>query len=85
MAQKEIGKVNHWYDKAQVAVINLSGSIKVGDKIKVKKGDSEFEETVSSMQVDHQAVSSGKKGDEVAIQLSQKTKEGAVIYSKDNI
>ena len=83
MAQKEIGKVNHWYDKAQVAVVKLSGSIKVGDKIKVQKGDSEFEETVSSMQVDHKAVSSGKKGDEVAIQLSQKTKEGAVIYSAE--
>jgi len=83
MAQKEIGKVNHWYDKAQVAVVKLSGSIKVGDKIKVKKGDTEFEETVSSMQVDHKAVEAGKKGDEVAIQLSGKTKEGAVIYSAE--
>jgi selenocysteine-specific translation elongation factor len=83
MAQKEIGKVNHWYDKAQVAVVKLSGSVKVGDKIKVKKGDSEFEETVGSMQVNHAAVSSGKKGDEVAIQLSKKTKEGAVIYSAE--
>lgn len=83
MAQKEIGKVNHWYDKAQVAVVKLSGSLKVGDKIKVKKGDSEFEETVNSMQVDHKTVNSGKKGDEVAIQLSQKTKEGAVIYSAE--
>ena len=83
MAQKEIGKVNHWYDKAQVAVVKLSGGIKVGVKIKVQKGDSEFEETVSSMQVDHKAVSSGKKGDEVAIRLSQKTKEGAVIYSAE--
>ena len=83
MAQKEIGKVNHWYDKAQVAVVKLSGGVKVGDKIKIQKGDSEFEETVSSMQVDHKAVSSGKKGDEVAIQLSQKTKEGAVIYSAE--
>ena len=83
MAQKEIGKVNHWYDKAQVAVVKLSGSLKVGDKIKVKKGDSEFEETVSSMQVNHVAVNSGKKGNEVAIHLSQKTKEGAVIYSAE--
>ena len=83
MAQKEIGKVNHWYDKAQVAVVKLSDSIKIGDKIKVQKGDSEFEETVGSMQVDHKAVSSGKKGDEVAIHLSQKTKEGARIYSAE--
>ena len=37
MAQKEIGKVNHWYDKAQVAVVKLSGSLKVGDKIKTTR------------------------------------------------
>lgn len=83
MAEKEIGKVSHWYDKAQVAVVKLNGALKVGDKIKVKKGDSEFEETVASMQVDHKPVNSGKKGDEVAIQLSNKTKEGAAIYSAE--
>ncbi|HEY4520436.1 MAG TPA: translation elongation factor-like protein [Candidatus Paceibacterota bacterium] len=83
MAEKEIGKVIHWYDKAGVAVVKLSGNLKVGDKIKVKKGDAEFEDSVESIQVDHEAVNSGKKGNEVAIKLSQKTKEGALIYSAE--
>lgn len=83
MSEKEIGKVIHWYDKASVAVVKLSGALKVDDKIKVKKGDTEFEDTVASMQVDHEIVSSGKKDSEVAIKLSQKTKEGALIYKID--
>jgi len=78
MAQ-EVGKVTHWYDKIGVAVVKLAGTIKVGDKIKVERSGEEFEDTVTSMQIEHQDVSAAKKGDEVAIKLSQKAKEGAVI------
>ncbi|OGF61937.1 hypothetical protein A2926_00435 [Candidatus Giovannonibacteria bacterium RIFCSPLOWO2_01_FULL_44_40] len=78
--EKEVGKITHWYDKIGVAVLDLSATLKAGDRVKVKKGEEEFEETISSMQVDHKEVSSAKKGDEVAVKLSQKAKEGAVIY-----
>jgi len=80
---KELGKVTHWYDKAGVAVVKLSSSLKVGDSIKLKKGDQELEDSVASMQVDHKEVTSGKKGEEVAIKLSQKAKEGTTLYSAD--
>jgi len=79
--EKEIGVITHWFDKINVAVIKLKGSVKNGDTIKIKKGDTEFEETIDSMQIDHKNVSSAKKGEEVAIKLSEKTKEGAIIYS----
>lgn len=75
----EVGKVTHWYDKIGVAVVKLSGTLKVGDKIKVQRGEEEFDDTVVSMQIDHQDVSAAKKGDEAAIKLSRKAKEGAII------
>ncbi|MBU3905626.1 translation elongation factor-like protein [Patescibacteria group bacterium] len=78
--EKEIGVITHWFDKINVAVIKLNGSVKKGDKIKIKKGDTEFEETIDSMQIDHKSVDSAKKGDDVAIKLSEKTKEGAIVY-----
>ncbi|QQG42767.1 MAG: hypothetical protein HYW15_00920 [Candidatus Giovannonibacteria bacterium] len=81
--EKEIGKITHWYDKIGVAVVDLQGALKIGDLIKVKKGSEEFEDSVVSMQIDHKGVSSAKKGDEVAIKLSQKAKEGAVICKVD--
>ena len=78
---KEIGKVTHWYNKVSVAVIKLAGALKAGDRIKVKRGEAEFEDIVSSMQLDHKPVTSGKKGEEVAVKLSQPAKDGAVISS----
>ncbi len=77
---KQIGTVTHWYDKIGVGVTKLTGSLHTGDTIKVKKGDEEFEETVSSMQIDHKDVTSAKKGDDAAIKFSQRPKEGALIF-----
>ncbi|HEY4490007.1 MAG TPA: hypothetical protein VJC12_01990 [Candidatus Paceibacterota bacterium] len=81
MAEKSLGKVVHWYDKIGVAVVKLTGALKVGDKVKVKHGDKEFEDSVESMQLEHSAIESGKKGQEVAIKLSQQAKEGSEIFS----
>ena len=81
--EQELGEVTHWYDKITVAVIKLKGALKVGDKIKVRRGDGEFEETVVSMQVDHKDVPAAKKGDEVAVKLFNKAKEGAAVYKAE--
>ncbi|TSC84489.1 MAG: hypothetical protein G01um101417_154 [Parcubacteria group bacterium Gr01-1014_17] len=78
--EKEIGKVVHWYGKINVAVVKLAGGLKVGDKVKVRHGEKEFEDTVSSMQLDHEPVTSGKKGQEIAIQLSQEAKDSSLVY-----
>jgi hypothetical protein len=82
MAEKQIGTVTHWYDKLGVAVVKLTGKLQKGDSIKVKRGEEEFEDTVASLQIDHKDVASAKKGDDAAIKLGHKTKEGAAIFLK---
>ena len=79
--EKPLGIVTHWYDKLGVAVVKLSGKLNKGDKIKIKMGEEEFEEVVGSLQIDHKDVASAKKGDDAAMKLSQKTKEGAEIFA----
>lgn len=83
MSKKEVGKVTHWYDKIGVAVVKLSGALKVGDSVKIEHGGEEFDDTISSMQINHETVESGKKGEEVAIKLTQKAKEGSTIYIEE--
>jgi hypothetical protein len=46
----------------------------------VKRGDEEFEETIESMQVEHENIEKAKKGDEIAIKVGSPTKEGAIVY-----
>lgn len=79
MAEKEIGKVVHYFDKAMVAVVKLSAPVALGDVLIFRKGENEFAEEVKSMQIDHETVKKGKKGEEVAIKVSKETKQGASV------
>jgi translation elongation factor EF-1alpha len=78
--EQEIGKVVHYFDKAMVAVVGLTGDIAVGDTVKFTHGENESTQKVDSMQVEHKAVESGKAGDEVAIKVSEATHQNAKVY-----
>lgn len=80
MSEKKVGDIIHWYDNINVAVVKLSASLEVGDEITVRRNEEEFEATVESMEIDHESVDKGAKGDEVAIKLPERAKEGAEIY-----
>ncbi|TSC91328.1 MAG: Uncharacterized protein CEN90_457 [Parcubacteria group bacterium Licking1014_17] len=80
---KKIGVIIHWFDKISVAVVKLASPLKVGDGVKAKHGDSEFEFAVESMQVEHEDVKSAKKGEEVAIKFPQKAKEGWELFAAE--
>ena len=73
---KVIGKVSHYFDKIGVAALVLTGPLAVGDTVKVSGHGKDFTQVVSSMQIEHEVVQSGKKGDDVAIKVDQPMKEG---------
>jgi hypothetical protein len=85
MADQEVGKVVHYYDKAMVAVVKLSEDIEAGDPLKFVKGDSEFELKADSIQLNHEPISEGKKGEEVAIKVPNPTKEGATVFKVEAV
>ena len=76
----KIGTVTHYFDHIQVAVLDLTGKIAVGDQITVLgKTGPKFSQTISSMQVDHNPVEVAKKGDEVAVKMDMPVKTGDTI------
>ena len=76
---KKVGTVTHYYGKLGVAIIDLSGTLKVGNRIKFENG-AEAEQTVDSMQIEHEQVEEAKKGDMVGLKVDQKVHEGATVY-----
>ena len=65
MKEKKIEKVIHYFPKVGVAVIKLKGVLKIGDQIKLKRGEEEFKQTVKSMQSEHENLKTAKKGKEI--------------------
>lgn len=75
-----VGKVLHFYDKISVAVIKLEKALRVGNKVKFVHGEHSFEQTIESMQLEHEQVLQGKKGQEVAVKTDKETKSGTLVY-----
>lgn len=77
----KVGRVTHYYDKIGVAIIDLDGTLSVGDKIKFTRGGEDmFEQTVESIQIEHKKVDSAKKGDVIGLKANEAVKEGAEVY-----
>lgn len=81
MADVQVGRVSHYYDKLGVAVVELTDGLKLGDKIRfVRGGEDLFEQEVASIQVEHESIQEAKKGDIVGLKVEQPVKEGAEVH-----
>lgn len=78
--EKPVGEVTHYYDKIGVAIVKFNKAVSVGDKIKFKGANVEFEQEIESMQFDHKEIKSAKKGQEIGIKVDQKVHEGNEVY-----
>lgn len=78
--EKEIGKITHYFTKIKVAVIQLSGKLKEGDKIHIKGATTDFKQPVKSMQVEHEKIKEAKPGDDVGLKVKDAVREMDVVY-----
>jgi len=80
MAEKEIGEVSNYFEHVSAAAIKLKAPLKVGDTIRIKGGEKDFEQKVESMQIDHKPVTSAKKGNEIGILVKNHVRKGYKIF-----
>jgi putative protease len=78
----EIGQVKHFFSKINVAVIELTLPLSVGDQILIKGPSTDFEQSVYSMQIDRKEIQRAEGGQSVGLKLMQLAKEKDVVYKK---
>ena len=86
MAEKEkkpIGEVTHFYDKLGVAIVKFKREVKVGETVRFTGANTDFEQTIGSMQFDHKSVDKASKGKEVGIKVDEKVHEGNEVFEID--
>ena len=74
MAEHPIGTVSHYWSKLEVAGIELSSELKVGDTVHFLGHTSDFTQTVASIQVEHETVDSAKAGDPIGIKVNERVR-----------
>ena len=78
----EVGSILHFFSKINVAVVELSTSLSVGDMTLVKGPQTDFEQTVESMQIEHKNLQKAEKGQSIGLKLVQSAREKDIIYKK---
>lgn len=72
--------MRHYYSNINVAVVDLTGTLKVGDEIHVKGGTTDFTVKVDSMQIEHENVKEAKKGQSIGLKVPDKIRDGDIVY-----
>jgi translation elongation factor EF-1alpha len=75
MPEKQVATIMHYFDKIGVAVLKLSGNLKVGDKLRIEAAEP-FVQAVSSMQVNKLPIKEAKPGDDIGMKTDKPCKEG---------
>lgn len=78
----EVGHITHFFSKINVAVLELTASLAVGDRILVKGQSTDFEQVVDSMQIEHKNIKRAETGQSVGLKTAQHVRERDVVYKK---
>jgi hypothetical protein len=76
----EIGRITHYYNHLNVAVLSLSDGLKLGDTIHILGHVTDLTQRVSSMEVEHHTVVWVKPGDDVALKVAEPVREHDTVY-----
>ncbi len=79
MPEEVIGKVSDFFSRPVVAGIELTATLKLGDKIHIKGYTTDMEFTVDSMQINNVDVEQAKAGDDVGIKVSERVRRGDTV------
>ncbi|MCX6764579.1 MAG: hypothetical protein NTU58_02620 [Candidatus Nealsonbacteria bacterium] len=78
---KLIGKISHYYSNIGVAVIDLTGALKVGDSIRIVGGENtDFTQEVDSMEIDRKKIKTAKSGSSIGLKIKEKAREDYKVY-----
>lgn len=78
--ESAIGTVIHYYGHLNVAVLQLTDRLKVGETIHIFGHTTDFTQVVASMEVDHHRVVVVEPGEDVALKVVEPVREHDTVY-----
>jgi len=80
---REVGKVSHFYNKINVAVIEVKDTISVGDQIFIKGPTTDIKQTVDSMEIEHEKIKQATAGHSVGMKIKGRVRENDIVYKTE--
>lgn len=80
MSEKQVARVTHYFARLSVAVLALTDTLSIGDRIHIYGHSTDLEQTVDSMQIEHKPVLKVGPGDDVALKVIEHVRAGDIVY-----
>jgi len=77
---REIGKITHFFDKINVAIVEITNTLKIGDKIRIKGTTTDFEQPVKEIQIEHKKVTEAANGDVIGMKVRDRVRVHDKVY-----
>jgi len=77
---QEVGRVSHFFTKISVAIVELTSTLSVGDRILIKGPTTNFEQAVDSMQIEHEDVTVARAGQSIGMKVEERVRESDTVY-----
>ena len=75
-------EVTHYFPHVNAAVLKIkTGEIRIGDELLFKGHTTDFLQNVTSIQVNHVAVQSAKKGQEIGLFVNSRVRQHDTVYN----
>jgi hypothetical protein len=78
--EKRVGTITHFYTRLSVAVVQLSGELKLADEIHILGHITDFTQYVNSMEINHAKIEHAGPGMEVALFVEEYVRVGDHIF-----
>ena len=75
-----VGTVSHYFNHLGVAVLVLNKNIRIGDHIHFLGHTTEFDQLVSSLEINHHRIQVACPGMEVAIRVAEPVRKGDMVF-----
>ena len=80
MAEKEVGRVTHYFSRIGVAGIKLTDTLCEGDTIHIVGHTTDVTQEVHSMELDNEPIAEGQAGQEIGLKVHERVRSRDRVY-----
>ena len=80
---REVGRVSHFFSRINVAIVEVTDTISVGDEILIKGPTTDIEQTIDSMEIEHKKVKQAEAGQSIGMKVNDRVRENDIVYKTD--
>ena len=75
-----VGTISHIYKKIDVAIVDLSEPLQVGDTIHISGHHTDLTQKVDSIQIEHQDVQKAERGQSIGVRVNGEVREHDLVF-----